>query len=243
MTPDRHVNTLEVCSRFDGMFQRVGRYEGFNAIYRAVQQQEIDDFVNFVGKAQSYPPAFNGTPTYHVPGMPFGYQANHVAQPVHPTHIQNQAAAQQSNGVPQQHPGAQQQPAAQQADAMLSPHRSNIVPFKRRGKHSPLGSPTDNNNPGSIEGYFVDEDISQDPRPILLFDLNGTLTSHTAAKRSSGKSLMRPGVFHLRRLQVGLLTTTTMHASHFQGCSCVCYTLQVRAIALAFIRIWVILPV
>ena len=42
-----------------------------------------------------------------------------------------------------------------------------------------------------------------DMRPILLFDLNGTLTTHTAQKRSAGVNLVRPGVHHLMQLQVG----------------------------------------
>ena len=45
-----------------------------------------------------------------------------------------------------------------------------------------------------------------DTRPILLFDLNGTLTTHTAQKRSAGVNLVRPGVHHLMQLQVGTYT-------------------------------------
>ena len=37
----------------------------------------------------------------------------------------------------------------------------------------------------------------QDDRPFLLFDLNGTLTSHTHKRQSSGINLMRPGIHHL----------------------------------------------
>lgn len=37
---------------------------------------------------------------------------------------------------------------------------------------------------------------------VILFDLNGTLTTHTAAKHSGGKSVVRPGIKELRRLQV-----------------------------------------
>ncbi len=43
----------------------------------------------------------------------------------------------------------------------------------------------------------------EDTRPILLFDLNGTLTTHTAQRRSAGVNLVRPGVHHLMQLQVG----------------------------------------
>ena len=38
--------------------------------------------------------------------------------------------------------------------------------------------------------------------PVILFDLNGTLTSHTSARRNSGTSKLRPGLHHLHRLKV-----------------------------------------
>lgn len=44
--------------------------------------------------------------------------------------------------------------------------------------------------------------ITPDPRPVLLFDLNGTLTSHTSVRRASGTTRLRPGAGELlRRLQ------------------------------------------
>lgn len=41
-----------------------------------------------------------------------------------------------------------------------------------------------------------------DSRIMLLFDLNGTLTSHTSQRRSAGVNRMRPGLQALSRLQV-----------------------------------------
>ena len=172
-------------------------------MYGAAFQQDIDNFVNFVGEGQSYPPAFTPDPLYQQPSLLPGCTSDHVpltdaAQPHQPPHLAQQTQA--LHETPQQQSGAQHQLEAQQA-GLASPLRSNIVPFKRKGKPNSGGLGPDN-QPGSIESYFVDQDISQDMRPILLFDLNGTLTSHTAAKRSSGRSLMRPGIHHLRRLQV-----------------------------------------
>jgi len=37
---------------------------------------------------------------------------------------------------------------------------------------------------------------------VLLFDLNGTLTSHTSKRRSSGINKLRPGTKHLLKLKV-----------------------------------------
>ena len=174
------------------MFQRVTRREGFMEIYRAAQQQDIDNFVQFVGPAMSYPPAFS-TPAYGVPGIPHSCHPNHIAQPVKLAQLQPpqpQSNSPHATGC---------QPQRQQAQPMqgnATPPHSNIVPFRR------VSSPGNPNVPGGVAGYFVDEQVGQDTRPILLFDLNGTLTSHTAAKRGSGRSLMRPGIQHLRRLQV-----------------------------------------
>lgn len=65
-------------------------------------------------------------------------------------------------------------------------HANNVVPW-----------PSTSADQALRQGF--DED---DPRPIILFDLNGTLTQHTAVRRSSGKSIMRPGTHHLLRLLV-----------------------------------------
>ncbi len=40
-----------------------------------------------------------------------------------------------------------------------------------------------------------------DPRPILLFDLNGTLTAHTSVKKKSGERALRPGTKALLQLK------------------------------------------
>jgi hypothetical protein len=50
--------------------------------------------------------------------------------------------------------------------------------------------------------------------PLLLFDLNGTLTSHTAVRRGAGCNRMRPGTHHLRRLQVRGYFIPTVHPTH-----------------------------
>lgn len=62
---------------------------------------------------------------------------------------------------------------------------------------------TSNPHPhGSIIPVDYRDGDGSDPRPILLFDLNGTITSHTVKRRSSGINKPRPGIPHLRRLQV-----------------------------------------
>lgn len=50
----------------------------------------------------------------------------------------------------------------------------------------------------------MDAGDAPDAPPLLLFDLNGTLTSHTFVRRSCGRNRMRPGTNHLRRLQVSV---------------------------------------
>ncbi|DBA99939.1 TPA: hypothetical protein ACH3X1_013819 [Trebouxia sp. C0004] len=213
-------DVVQVILKFAGMFQRVSQREGFNSMYGASHQQDIDNFVKFVGEGQSYPPAFTPKPLFQVPSVTSSHHmaepSSDLAQLQHPAQLVQQID-QARNGIahpqsePPQHSGTQQQARTQQT-GFASPSHSNIVPFKRKGRAS-SGPLLPDNQPGSIEAHFVDEDISADARPILLFDLNGTLTSHTAAKRSSGKSLMRPGIYHLRRLQehfrLGIFTSAT----------------------------------
>lgn len=214
-------DVVEVILKFAGIFQRVSQREGFNSMYGAAHQQDIDSFVKFVGQGQSYPPAFTPKPLYQAPAVSSSHMSDQpppsgLAQLQHPAHLVQQVN-QARNAIPHsqseqpQQSDTQQQAGIQQMD-LTSPSRSNIVPFKRKGRGS-SGPLSPDNQPGSVQAHFVDEDISADSRPILLFDLNGTLTSHTAAKRSSGKSLMRPGVHHLRRLQehfrLGIFTSAT----------------------------------
>lgn len=61
-------------------------------------------------------------------------------------------------------------------------HASNVVPWR---SSQPVRA---------VPGY--------DSRILLLFDLNGTLTSHTSQRKSAGVNRMRPGLQELRRLQV-----------------------------------------
>jgi hypothetical protein len=55
---------------------------------------------------------------------------------------------------------------------------------------------------GAPEMVIPQWDGGDDQPPLLLFDLNGTLTSHTAARNSSGVTRLRPCIELLRRLQV-----------------------------------------
>ena len=82
---------------------------------------------------------------------------------------------------------------------------SNIVPFPQPARPGAARAP-----PGATSGKpqapqrfldMVGRGAGQDDRPFLLFDLNGTLTSHTHKRQSSGINLMRPGIHHLMQLQ------------------------------------------
>jgi hypothetical protein len=52
----------------------------------------------------------------------------------------------------------------------------------------------------SQEG-LLDAAEPTDARPILLFDLNGTLTAHTSVKKKSGMRALRPGTAALLQLK------------------------------------------
>lgn len=91
---------------------------------------------------------------------------------------------------------------------MEPPSTSNIVPFPKQqaspdaawAKAQPMSD-----KPQAAQRFLDVQPPgkAEDMRPILLFDLNGTLTSHTAQRRSAGVNLMRPGIHHLMQLQVG----------------------------------------
>lgn len=83
---------------------------------------------------------------------------------------------------------------------------SHIVPFRRekaagRTVPDPAGPSGAAGPAGGPEVPYLDDGLPDDGRIILLFDLNGTLTSHTAQRRSAGISRMRPGTHHLYRLK------------------------------------------
>jgi hypothetical protein len=69
------------------------------------------------------------------------------------------------------------------------PARSNVVPWRRQVP-----------SPPQQHRYPAEAD----KRITLLFDLNGTLTSHTSKRRSAGINRMRPGLDNMQRLQVRL---------------------------------------
>lgn len=61
--------------------------------------------------------------------------------------------------------------------------------------------------PGDVPAPQIkldDMSFKRSEKAIILFDLNGTLTSHTVQRYSAGVNKMRPGLHHLRRLQVEL---------------------------------------
>ncbi len=70
------------------------------------------------------------------------------------------------------------------------PAHSNVLPWRRQVP-----------SPPQQDGHSAPQ---ADNRIILLFDLNGTLTSHTSQRRSAGVNRMRPGLEHMQRLQVKL---------------------------------------
>ncbi|GLC33747.1 hypothetical protein PLESTB_000111500 [Pleodorina starrii] len=71
-------------------------------------------------------------------------------------------------------------------------------------------------DPSSKTPYDLptEPDAVADPRVILLFDLNGTLTCHTSVRKAQGVTKLRPGTEHLVRLRehfrLGIYTSSTL---------------------------------
>jgi hypothetical protein len=92
----------------------------------------------------------------------------------------------------------------------------NVVPFPGKAKAPPAAAapPVDPHLPrrhpwcrhGHDEpsGRVLDAGLDA-ARPVLMFDANGVLTTHTSMRRSVGVHRARPGVHHLRRLQARAL--------------------------------------
>lgn len=123
------------------------------------------------------PPPGVPDPTTHIPGVGAATAPGAVPYSTTP--------------APPVNPPQSSQPTSHAAAA------NHIVPFHGQwgGQRGPHAHGTD------IPTDYRDVDDA-DARPILLFDLNGTITSHTAKRRSSGINKPRPGVHHLRRLLV-----------------------------------------
>ena len=83
-------------------------------------------------------------------------------------------------------------------------------PGRGSGRGAGRGRPP---QPGSLPPRHIDATLGVDPRPIVLFDLNGTLTCHTFVRQSSGKTSIRPGLASLRPLaavaRLGVFTSAT----------------------------------
>ncbi|KXZ44994.1 hypothetical protein GPECTOR_60g773 [Gonium pectorale] len=75
-------------------------------------------------------------------------------------------------------------------------------------------------DPSSRLPYDVPQEpgAPADPRVILLFDLNGTLTSHTSVRKAQGITRLRPGTSSLLRLKerfrLGIYTSSTVRTAH-----------------------------
>jgi len=81
---------------------------------------------------------------------------------------------------------------------------AEVHPRPRGGETDPTKPrrhPWSRHGPDEPSGRLLDAQPS--PKPILMFDANGVLTSHTSMRRSSGLHIARPGTPHLRRLKVG----------------------------------------
>jgi hypothetical protein len=124
-------------------------------------------------------------------------------------------------------------------------YKSNVVPAgnfttstaaaARDGNNTPTTTTprqhhkksTYNNHPNtssSLKPDYKDIDNNSankkaDTRAILLFDLNGTLTSHTTMRRSVGKHQARPGTHLLKQLtgefQLGVFTSATVRTTEY----------------------------
>ncbi|BDA48138.1 probable bifunctional polynucleotide phosphatase/kinase at N-terminal half [Coccomyxa sp. Obi] len=144
------------------------------------------------------------------------------SQAQHQQQVQHQQVQHQQVHMGYQQQQWQQQPfpAGQHArnhSGGLLPYgseRSSVVPFPGSyGRSWPVNGAAK----AVAQQRFLDVEVPRAPndtRPIALFDLNGTLTSHTARRQSAGINKIRPGVHHLMRLhdtfRIGVFTSASL---------------------------------
>ena len=107
-----------------------------------------------------------------------------------------------SAGPPAANTAAEQRPELQPGRPIDVAYNSVPLATSRPKREKKPRQPVKNQGPGSVAEYHLDAADAEDALAILLFDLNGTLTNHTASRRGSGSTVVRPGVQHLRRLKV-----------------------------------------
>lgn len=118
--------------------------------------------------------------------------------------------------------GAELQPCAADTsmtlvEASTVPTRSTapLVSFKNKpSAPGPRGLPGLAPTAPGCKLDITTGDASVDQKIILLFDLNGTLTSHTSRRRSAGRNRLRPHTKDLLQLhdkfRVGIFTSSTL---------------------------------
>ncbi|KAL4452322.1 hypothetical protein ABPG75_007984 [Micractinium tetrahymenae] len=79
-------------------------------------------------------------------------------------------------------------------------------------KHRPRPHPCQRHAHDEPSGFWLDANTGT--KPILMFDANGCITSHTSMRRSSGIHKPRPGIHHLRRLKEHFHVGMYSSASH-----------------------------
>ena len=83
-------------------------------------------------------------------------------------------------------PGQQQQ-EQQEQQTREGHHKPRMHPWQRHGPEEASGAPLD---------------AAPSSKICLMFDANGTVTSHTSMRKTVGLHQARPGTHHLRRLKV-----------------------------------------
>ena len=84
----------------------------------------------------------------------------------------------------------------------------------------PSSSPWPKVEPGSEPPRWLDMELNSPSNLIVLLDLNGTLSSVTAKRWLSHRKGIRPGMHHLRRLQVHAPPPAIRHACICKTCYC-----------------------
>ena len=100
---------------------------------------------------------------------------------------QQQQRRQQQQQQQRQQQQQQQQERQQAQQTGEGHHKPRMHPWQRHGPEEASGAPLD---------------AAPSSKICLMFDANGTVTSHTSMRKTVGLHQARPGTHHLRRLKV-----------------------------------------
>lgn len=217
LSPEKAASVIQ---RFDRLYQAPHKREGFSRIYHMYPGDTIVDTItkdiqsqmNSEGERQS-----STSTSTSWPNSCSGGNSWKRSPGISSSSSSSRDGLYKSNIVP----------AGNFSTSTAAAARESTTTTPRQHQHQKKSTFNNHSNTRtSLKPDYKDVDNSNnsenkkvDTRAILLFDLNGTLTSHTTMRRSVGKHQARPGTHLLNQLtdeyQLGVFTSATVRTTDY----------------------------